>query len=121
MSIAFVCAEIIYAGQGRAGLTWRYPWLVAFAFGLLHGLGFAGALAKIGVPPTEIPRVLLFFNVGVEIGQLVFVAVVLAVIGVANRLRLGRQLPAGALAAYVIGTVATFWFLERTVAIFQPL
>ena len=119
LSIAFVCAEIIYAYRGKAGLTYRYPWLVAFAFGLLHGLGFAGALAKIGVPPNEIPMVLLFFNIGVEIGQLLFVAAVLAVIGLRNRLRLDRWRPARLVTAYVIGVLATFWFVERTVAIFH--
>ena len=77
LSIMFVAAEIVRARQGRPGLTQRYPWLVAFSFGLLHGLGFAGALAEVGLPPLSIPLALLFFNVGVEIGQLLFVAAVL--------------------------------------------
>lgn len=119
LSIAFVCAEIIYAYRGKAGLTYRYPWLVAFAFGLLHGLGFAGALAKIGLPPSEVPIVLLFFNIGVEIGQLLFVAAVLTLIGLLNRLGVERWRPARIVTVYIIGVFATFWFVERTVAVFH--
>ena len=119
LSIAFVCAEIIYAQQGRAGIAYRYPWLVAFAFGLLHGLGFAGALSKIGLPPDEIPVALLFFNVGVEIGQLMFVAVVVIAIRLFARLPLQDWRRLRVATVYVIGILATFWFLERTAAIVQ--
>ena len=119
LSIAFVCAEIINAQRGKPGITYRYPWVVSFAFGLLHGLGFAGALARIGLPPAEVPIALLFFNIGVEIGQLLFIAAVL--VGV---VMLKRRVPfRGPLVqtapAFVIGVVATFWFLQRTSAIFQ--
>ena len=79
LSIVFLCVEIIHAQQGCPGITFTYPWIVAFSFGLLHGLGFAGALSEVGLPPSEIPLALLFFNVGVELGQLVFVFAVLAV------------------------------------------
>ena len=119
LSIAFVCAEIIYAQRGREGITYRYPWLVAFAFGLLHGLGFAGALSNIGLPPNEIPIALLFFNVGVEIGQLLFVVVVIAAIRLLTRLPLLQWYRLRTATVYVIGTLATFWVLERTAAIFQ--
>ena len=119
LSIAFVCAEIVYAQQGREGITYRYPWLVAFAFGLLHGLGFAGALSNIGLPPNEIPIALLFFNVGVEIGQLLFVVVVIAAIRLLTRLPLLQWHRLRTATVYVIGTLATFWVLERTAAIFQ--
>ncbi len=119
LSIAFVCAEIIYAQQGRAGITYRYPWLVAFAFGLLHGLGFAGALSNIGLPPDEIPVALLFFNVGVEIGQLMFVAAVVVAIRLLSRLPVLKWRRLRTATVYVIGVLATFWVLERTAAIYQ--
>ena len=80
LSIVFVAAEIIRSRQGRPGLTERYPWGVALTFGLLHGFGFAGALAEIGLPQKSIPIALMFFNVGVEIGQLLFIAAVFATI-----------------------------------------
>lgn len=75
----------MHARQGRSGLTERYPWTVAFAFGLLHGLGFAGALAEVGLPQASIPTALLFFNVGVEIGQLLFISMVFAIIAAGHR------------------------------------
>ena len=85
LSIVFVAAEIIHSRRGNPGLTERYPWVVAFTFGLLHGFGFAGALAEIGLPQKAIPIALLFFNVGVEVGQLLFIAAVLAVTGLGQR------------------------------------
>ena len=88
LSIAFVAAEIVRAREGEAGIAARAPWVVAFAFGLLHGFGFAGALSEIGLPADHIPLALLFFNVGVEIGQLLFVAIVLAL---AALFRLARR------------------------------
>ena len=99
--------------RGQASLTASYPWLVAFTFGLLHGLGFAGALADVGLPQHEIPLALLMFNVGVELGQIVFVMVVIAFVVALRKLRI--QWPAGSrqLPAYGIGTLAAFWFIER--------
>jgi len=117
LSIVFVCVEIVHARQGRIGLTIQYPWVIAFAFGLLHGLGFAGALAEIGLPQSEIPIALLFFNIGVEIGQLMFVAVVLGVIWGLKRLQFEARGWARAIPVYVIGTLATYWFMERAAAI----
>jgi hydrogenase/urease accessory protein HupE len=117
LSIVFVAGEIIHVRQGRPSLTQRYPWLVAFTFGLLHGLGFAGALAEVGLPQNSIPLALLFFNVGVEIGQLLFIAAALLVIAVGRRLTTGMQ--AGApewlrrVPPYVIGTLASYWVFER--------
>ena len=73
--------------QGREGLTARAPWLVAFAFGLLHGLGFAGALSEVGLPEGHVPLALLFFNIGVEIGQLLFIAAVLGSMALMRRIR----------------------------------
>ena len=68
LSIVFLCVEIVHAQQGRPGITFTYPWIVAFSFGLLHGLGFAGALSDIGLPPSEIPLALLFFQCWRRIG-----------------------------------------------------
>lgn len=119
LSITLVCAEIVYAQRGREGITYRYPWLVAFAFGLLHGLGFAGALSEIGLPPVEIPIALLFFNVGVEVGQLMFVATVALFIQLLARLPSLQWYRLRTATVYTIGALAMFWVLERTVAIFQ--
>ncbi len=121
LSIVFVCIEIVHARQGRVGLTYRYPWVVAFAFGLLHGLGFAGALAEIGFPPPEIPLALLFFNIGVEIGQLIFVVSVLVGIAAWSLISKSLQAPSWTwvrtVTVYVIGTLATYWFIERAATI----
>jgi hydrogenase/urease accessory protein HupE len=114
LSIVFVAAEILHAGRGRPGAAARWPWLVAFAFGLLHGLGFAGALAEIGLPQASIPLALLFFNLGVEAGQLLFVAALLVAWQAARAL--GAQRAAGwatPTAAYAIGSLAACWTLER--------
>jgi hypothetical protein len=94
-------------------MTDRYPWVVAFAFGLLHGLGFAGALSDIGLPQGEIPFALLFFNIGVELGQLIFVAAVLLLVGLLRGLRLETQSWARIVPGYIIGTLASYWFIER--------
>ena len=116
LSIVFVAAEIVRSRRGAVGVAMRAPWIVALGFGLLHGLGFAGALADVGLPHGDIPLALLCFNAGVEIGQLVFVAAVLAAIATARR---GRwRLPASAelIPAYAIGIVAMFWVIERVAA-----
>jgi hypothetical protein len=117
LSIVFLAAEILHARQGRIGLTHRFPWLIAFAFGLLHGLGFASALSQVGLPTAEIPLALLFFNVGVEIGQLLFVALFLSFAWALRRLEVVWPKRLEPLPAYVIGTLAAFWFIERTAAI----
>jgi hypothetical protein len=90
---------------------------VAFAFGLLHGFGFAGALHEIGLPQTDIPLALLFFNVGVEVGQLIFIAAVLAVIALARRFPVALPAWAWRVPPYAIGAVASFWLIERLVAL----
>ena len=118
LSIVFLCVEIVHAQQGRAGLAVHYPWVVAFAFGLLHGLGFAGALAEIGLPQSEIPIALLFFNIGVEIGQLMFVALVWGIIWGLQRLQPESWRWTSAVPAYIIGTIATYWLFERVAVIF---
>ena len=125
LSIMLVAVEILNARHGKPSLTERLPWLVAFSFGLLHGFGFAGALAEVGLPQHAIPVALLFFNVGVEIGQLVFVAAVLSSLWLlrhaASQL-LEAPLVKRALdrldvtIAYGIGVVAAYWLIERTTA-----
>lgn len=122
LSIAFVAAEILHSRQGRSGLTERFPWIVAFTFGLLHGFGFAGALTDVGLPQTEIPMALLFFNVGVEVGQLMFIAAAYASFWlfrlVTKRINLPQLTWASALPVYVIGSLAMFWAVQRTVGFF---
>ena len=114
LSIVFVAAEILHGSRGRPGAASRRPWLVAFAFGLLHGLGFAGALAEIGLPQASIPLALLFFNVGVEAGQLLFVAAVLLAWRACKALGAQRAATwATPASAYAIGALAACWTLER--------
>jgi hypothetical protein len=113
LSIVFLAAEIAQAHRGVIGLTYQKPWLVAFAFGLLHGFGFAGTLAQIGLPTHDIPMALLFFNVGVETGQIIFVVAFLAFVHSLRELEI--QLPAWSyeIPSYAIGSLASFWFLQR--------
>ena len=125
LSVMFVAAEILRTVRGRPSLTARAPWVVAFVFGLLHGFGFAGALREVGLPQTDIPVALLCFNLGVEAGQLVFIAAVMALIALAGRLRPRREAPRPGNwpteqwirtpAAYLIGGTAAFWTVERVV------
>ncbi len=120
LSIMFVAAEIMHSRRGNPGLTEKYPWVVAFTFGLLHGLGFAGALAQIGLPQTSIPMALLFFNVGVEVGQLLFITLVLAAIALARqmirRINLPRPAWAWAVPPYAIGGISAYWVIQRIAA-----
>jgi hydrogenase/urease accessory protein HupE len=127
LSIVLVAVEIVHTRRGTPSAAARRPWLVAFCFGLLHGFGFAGALAEVGLPHHAIPIALLFFNLGVEIGQLAFVAAVLAAGWACGRILTSRGAPAlvqgtanrfDVVAAYAIGTVAAFWLIERTSAFF---
>jgi len=118
LSILFLATEIIHGQRGRLGIAERFPWLVAFIFGLLHGFGFAGALTEIGLPGQAIPLALLFFNVGVEFGQLIFVAVVVGAGLVLRQVLEKNSLLWGRVtASYVIGTIAAFWTIERVVAL----
>jgi hydrogenase/urease accessory protein HupE len=126
LSVMFVAAEIIHGAKGRIGLAARAPWIVAFVFGLLHGFGFAGALSEVGLPQQDIPLALLFFNVGVEVGQLLFIAAVMAVLSLLTRvLGGGSRAERGPWraetlvrtpVAYAIGSLAAFWMVERVVA-----
>ena len=123
MSIVFLAVEVVHGQQGQPRLTHRAPWIVAFSFGLLHGFGFAGALSEVGLPQNAIPLALLFFNLGVEIGQLLFVVtvVILAklISGYLNRMEVSRIYYTAwgqRAVAYVIGPVAFYWVIERTAA-----
>ena len=120
LSIVLLAAEVLRTYSGKTSLTQRFPWAVACFFGLFHGLGFAGALNEIGLPAHEIPLALLMFNVGVETGQILFIAAVAALLRVLRRLPF--PVPAGAwrIVPYAIGGIAAFWTIER-VATFVPL
>ena len=117
LSIVFVAAEIVHSRQGRIGLAERFPWIVAFTFGLLHGFGFASALSEVGLPQSAIPVALLFFNVGVEVGQLFFIASIFAVVALARHVtqRIGVSQSAWAwrVPAYAIGSVSAFWVIQQ--------
>jgi hydrogenase/urease accessory protein HupE len=129
LSVMFVAAEILRRADGDTSLTARAPWLVAFVFGLLHGFGFSGALRTVGLPEQEIPLALLFFNVGVEAGQLAFIVVVVLTLSAVTRLlRKPGSVEQGPWqaeslirvpAAYVIGSIAAFWTVQRVAGFWQ--
>lgn len=113
LSIMFLAMEIVKARPETPRLSERIPWLVAFAFGLLHGFGFAGALAEIGLPEGEVPVALLTFNLGVEVGQLIIVAAGLLALTAIRRFATARFRTVQIGAAYVIGSIAAFWMIQR--------
>jgi hydrogenase/urease accessory protein HupE len=113
LSIAFVASELVKMKAGERRLSQVHPWVVAFAFGLLHGFGFAGALKETGLPQTDIPLALLMFNLGVEAGQLLFVAGVAIATRAASRLFALQLAPPRLAAAYLIGTISMVWFVSR--------
>jgi hydrogenase/urease accessory protein HupE len=118
LSILFVGVELIHDLEGRPGLASKFPWMVAFTFGLLHGLGFAGALSQVGLPEKAIPMALFLFNVGVEMGQLAFVFVILSLIWLFRNYL--KKLPSWVrlIPAYSVGSLAAFWFFERILTVF---
>lgn len=113
LSIIFLAVEIVKRDPAAPSLTERLPWLVAFLFGLIHGFGFAGALREIGLPESDVPTALLTFNLGVEAGQLLIVMAVMILIVLARRFAPSALHPATIAATYAIGTIASFWFIER--------
>ena len=119
LSIVFLAVEIVRSHRGQSSLTAKYPWIVAMTFGLVHGLGFAGALSEIGLPQHEIPLALLMFNVGVELGQIAFVFAILCLLGVLKLVwsQWPRLEPVSRwqLVPYGIGCVAAYWTIERTI------
>jgi hydrogenase/urease accessory protein HupE len=116
LSIVFVAAEIVRMRRGLEGITARAPWIVAFTFGLMHGLGFAGGLNEAGLPIGHIPTALSFFSVGVEAGHFLFIGVVLSSIALVRRIRLPFPHWTELAPAYAIGTLAMFWVIQRSVS-----
>ncbi len=116
LSIMLLAVEVVRKYSGELTLSERYPWLVAFTFGLVHGLGFAGALSEIGVPQNEVPLALLMFNVGVETGQVLFVITVSLLLAGLHKLHGQSALTLSRSAPYAIGGLAAFWTIERVVA-----
>jgi hypothetical protein len=113
LSILFLGPEIVRAWRGETSFTIRHPWVVAFAFGLLHGFGFASGLTALGLPRGEIPLALLMFNIGVEIGQLAFVALVLLLVRAFRVLQVHWPRALELAPAYVVGSLGAFWTIQR--------
>ena len=115
LSILLLACELLRSDRGQASLTAQWPWLVAFSFGLLHGFGFASALTEIGLPQGDIPLALFAFNVGVEAGQLIFIAAVLGALRCAQWITFPALVErhARSVATYAIGIMAAYWFIER--------
>ena len=116
LSILFLALEVVGAIKGKDDkqrLSERYPWMVAFLFGLLHGFGFAGALAEIGLPQDDVPLALLTFNLGVELGQLLIVIIALALLRIIGHFKPQYLKTVKLILAYGIGIIATYWFIER--------
>lgn len=118
LSLVFLGIEIIRQLQGDPGLTSRFPWIVAFGFGLVHGMGFASALVDLGLPSGKIPQALLLFNVGIEIGQLMFVGTFILMRWAFNRLEVYWPRWSHFLPPYSIGILATVWFVDRLSKVF---
>lgn len=116
LSIVFLAVEVVKRDPARPRLSERIPWVVAFLFGLLHGFGFAGALAEIGMPEGEVPVALLTFNLGVEAGQLAIVVVALATLAILGRISTAVRGVSERFAAYAIGITASFWLIARAVS-----
>ena len=114
LSIVFLAVEIVKSRPGELRFSQRAPWLVAFSFGLLHGFGFAGALKEIGLPEGEVPMALLTFNLGVEAGQVFIVALALGILALIRRFWMPAARPITLAMAYFIGSLASYWFIERT-------
>ena len=115
LSIVFLAIEIIKYYNHQESITIKYPWIVAFSFGLLHGFGFAGALSSIGLPQTTISAALLFFNVGVELGQILFIVIAFGFLWVLSKLKLRLPRWVKLVPAYGIGSIASFWLIERVI------
>ena len=117
LSILFLGPEIVRKWRGGTSLTIRHPWVVAFAFGLLHGIGFASGLSLTGVPNSEIPSALLFFNLGVEAGQLSFVLVALLAATAIRTLELDRPRWVTKIPGYAVGSLGAYWTIQRVLPI----
>jgi hydrogenase/urease accessory protein HupE len=118
LSILFLGPEIVRVWRGQTSFTIRHPWIVSFAFGLLHGFGFASGLTALGLPQGDIPFALLMFNLGVEAGQLAFVGLILLLIAALKSIEI--RLPRGTelMPAYVVGILGAYWTVDRIIAMF---
>ncbi|MEC6814446.1 HupE/UreJ family protein [Photobacterium toruni] len=120
LSILFLCYELTRPNnKDQPTLSRRFPWLISFSFGLLHGLGFASALKAAGLQQASIPLALACFNVGVEIGQLIFLSLLLTILKICSKIAffqksIFRQLP-----LYIMGIMASFWFIQRVYIVFH--
>jgi hypothetical protein len=121
LSILFLGPEIVRRWRGESSFTIRHPWVVAFAFGLLHGFGFASGLAQLGLPKGEIPLALLLFNVGVEIGQLAFVLLILLLERAFRLLQIHWPVLIARLPGYVVGSLGAFWTIQRVAILFRGM
>lgn len=117
LSIVILAVEVLRHREGKPSLSANYPWLIAFGFGLLHGFGFAGAMNNVGLAAESLPIALLFFNVGVEIGQLAFVFLVLGLYHAHRRLEAIPPKWSATTGIYAVGGIASYWFIARTVAL----
>jgi len=117
LSIVFVATEIVKVRRGIKSITASAPWMVAFSFGLIHGLGFAGGLSDAGLPALHIPTALLFFSLGVESGHFLFIGVLLSLIALARRVRIPFPRWTELVPPYAIGGVAMFWVIQRLTAL----
>ena len=114
LSIVFLAVEVALSlrDPDRHTLTRRYPWAVAFAFGLVHGFGFAGSLAEIGLPQMQLATALFAFNIGVEAGQLAVVAITMLVLVGLARATKEAEARALTLVTYTIGSLGSYWLIE---------
>jgi hypothetical protein len=115
----FALAVELARGSDRPSAMRRHPWAMAAAFGLLHGLGFAAVLTDAGLARPDVPLALFAFNVGIEAGQIAFVALVLAVQHALSRVPVALPAWSRAVPVYAMGTLAAYWWLERTAALFR--
>jgi hypothetical protein len=118
LSILFLGPEIVRSWRGETSFTVRHPWVVSFAFGLLHGFGFASALTSAGLPRAELPLALLSFNVGVEVGQLTFVILILLLERAFRVLEIRWPRVLEALPGYTVGSLGAFWTIQRVAILF---
>jgi len=114
LSILFLGPEVVRRWRGETSFTIRHPWVVAFAFGLLHGFGFASGLTAMGLPQAEIPLALLLFNVGVELGQIAFVLLVILLERSFRVLEVRWPVLVERLPGYAVGTLGAYWTIQRT-------
>jgi HupE / UreJ protein len=119
LSILFMGPEIVRYQRSGTSLTLRYPWLIAFCFGLLHGFGFASGLLSVGLPRSGIPLALLMFNGGVEIGQIAFILLILALERALRLMQIRWPRPLAALPTYAVGVLGAFWTILYSVQLFR--